>query len=92
MKYRKRPVIIEARLLCPSTKAGIMAWCKGHDYQADPYDVDDNKNLQVKGLYISTLEGNMYADIGDYIIKGVKDEFYPCKPDIFEATYEPVID
>ena len=41
-----------------------------------------------KKVYIPTLEGTMTADIGDYIIKGIKGEFYPCKPDIFEATYE----
>lgn len=41
------------------------------------------------GLEILTLEGKMTADVGDWIIRGVKGEFYPCKPDIFEATYEP---
>jgi hypothetical protein len=43
-----------------------------------------------KGLKIFTLEGSLMANIGDYIIKGVKGEFYPCRPDIFEETYEPV--
>ena len=43
-------------------------------------------------ITIKTLEGNMTADIGDYIIKGIKGEFYPCKPDIFEATYDKVSD
>jgi hypothetical protein len=42
------------------------------------------------GILINTLEGNMKASIGDWIIKGVKGEFYPCKPDIFEMTYEPL--
>jgi hypothetical protein len=42
------------------------------------------------GLVIHTLEGNHYAGIGDWIIKGVKGEFYPCKPDIFAATYDAV--
>jgi hypothetical protein len=41
-------------------------------------------------VVIETLEGNMTADKGDYIIKGIKGEFYPCKPDIFELTYEKV--
>ena len=41
-----------------------------------------------KGMKISTLEGEMTASINDYIIKGIKGEFYPCKPDIFEQTYE----
>ena len=56
--------------------------------------------LGFKGVYpscyeetmtIKTLEGDMTANVGDYIIKGVKGEFYPCKPDIFEQTYEPVL-
>jgi hypothetical protein len=42
------------------------------------------------GEHIQTLEGDMHAEVGDYIIKGIKGEFYPCKPDIFEATYELV--
>lgn len=44
------------------------------------------------GIAIDTLEGTMIVDYGDYIIKGVKGEFYPCKPDIFEQTYEEVIE
>ena len=44
----------------------------------------------IRDLKINTLEGGLYAEKGDYIIKGVKGEFYPCKPDIFEMTYEPV--
>jgi len=58
MKYRKKPVVIEA-------------------YQTD------------KELDIETLEGTMHASVGDYIITGVRGEKYPCKPDIFEQTYEP---
>jgi len=48
--------------------------------------------VQNQGLKISTLEGEMSADIGDFIIKGVKGEFYPCKPDIFALTYYEVED
>jgi hypothetical protein len=47
-------------------------------------------NNSAEGLYIMTLEGKMRANKGDWIIKGVKGELYPCKPDIFEATYEEV--
>jgi hypothetical protein len=47
-------------------------------------------NNSEEGLYITTLEGVMRADKGDWIIKGVKGELYPCKPDIFEMTYEQV--
>ena len=49
-----------------------------------------NKNRTNKLLFIKTLEGNHLASVGDYIIKGVQGEFYPCKPDIFEQTYEEV--
>lgn len=50
--------------------------------------IDDVKDKG--GVYIPTLEGNMKANIGDYIIKGINGEFYPCKPDIFDKTYEKV--
>ena len=56
-------------------------------------DATDTIRLTQDGkLKISTLEGDMFADRGDWIIKGVKGEYYPCKPDIFEATYEVVKD
>lgn len=48
------------------------------------------KQSAVRIMYIETLEGTMKASVGDYIIKGVNGEFYPCKPDIFEKTYEEV--
>lgn len=50
--------------------------------------IDDVKDKG--GFYIPTLEGDMKANIGDYIIKGINGEFYPCKPDIFDKTYEEV--
>lgn len=50
--------------------------------------IDDVKNKG--GFYIPTLEGNMKVSMGDYIIKGVNGEFYPCKPDIFDKTYEDI--
>lgn len=80
-KFRKKPVIIEA-VKYDGTAASVdqvmdMAGTRGI-------------NNSPEGLYIVTLEGTMRADKGDWIIKGVKGELYPCKPDIFEATYEPV--
>ena len=74
--FRKRPVVIEARRY---TRNGLEAdevaqWCGG-------MQTDD-------GCIIHTLEGDHLAQYGDWIIKGVKGEFYPCKPDIFAATYE----
>jgi len=79
--YRKKPVTIEARQVDPLDYDGmceLVAWCGG-------VAVDIGGHV----VAIDTLEGRMYVDPGDWIIKGVKGEFYPCKPDIFEATYEP---
>jgi len=86
-KYRKKPVVVEAIQLRWDT------WNEVCDFVAPEYfgggfhpDGDPDKI----GLYINTLEGRMEAVEGDYIIRGVNGEFYPCKPDIFEKTYEPV--
>ncbi|MEK5354538.1 MULTISPECIES: hypothetical protein [Paenibacillus] len=83
-KYRKKPVVIDA-----------FKWTGGPDQTEDPqWIIERIKMGQVSfanGLmYIKTLEGIMEAKPGDYIIRGVKGEIYPCKPDIFEATYESV--
>lgn len=80
MKYRKKPVEVEAFQL-----TGELLDEKGW---ADEGDI----HYRLDHAYINTLEGRMYADAGDYIIKGVQGEFYPCKPDIFEQTYEAVED
>lgn len=77
-KYRKKPVVVEAEVY---SRNGLEAervakWCDG---------IQDEE-----GCLIKTLEGLMLANYGDYIIKGIKGEFYPCKPDIFEMTYELV--
>lgn len=79
--YRKKPVVIEARQLGNDydTDCEIVKWCGGRA-------TGDHGYL----LEIETLEGVMYAGVSDWIIKGVKGEFYPCKPDIFDATYEAV--
>jgi hypothetical protein len=84
--YRKKPVVIEAYRFVEGTGRDIAAWCGGKYKQdvkpSDPTDV-------WSGILIPTLEGTMTASVGDWIIKGVQGEFYPCKPDIFDATYEP---
>jgi len=79
-EYRKKPVVIEARQTGQDydEDCSIMGWCGGKA-------VDFNGHV----IAITTLEGTMFADPGDWIIKGVQGEFYPCKPDIFAATYEP---
>lgn len=82
MKYRKRPVVIEA---VQYTGDNISQIC---DFiSANISLVSDGINI-----VIDTLEGKMKASKGDYIIKGVQGEFYPCKPDIFEKTYEIVVE
>lgn len=81
--YRKRPVVIEAQRVTVNNLDQIASWCNG----------------SVKGIClplheqvidIQTLEGEMRADVGDWIIKGVKGEFYPCEPEIFDLTYEVI--
>ena len=81
--FRKKPVVIEARQFlgtldsCLSLRQWIGA-DGGHEQVGESLT-----------LVIHTLEGDHRADPGDWIIRGVKGEFYPCKPDIFAATYEP---
>lgn len=92
-KYRKKPVVIEAVLFDGSHKSvkeclDLMGQAVLSDTPTQRY-FDDYVNLvNDKGMSINTLEGVMTASVGDYIIKGVNGEFYPCKPDIFEKTYE----
>ncbi len=85
MKFRKKPVVIEAfqfKDMDSYLKICDFAKLCGVDiYKVFSYDT--NK------MYVETLEGEMRAVLGDWIIRGIKGEFYPCKPDIFEATYEP---
>ena len=78
-KFRKKPVEIEAIQLTENNIDALVEFCG-----------DKIKSHPLTGVVIETLEGNMLASNGDYIIKGVKGEFYPCKPDIFEMTYETV--
>ena len=86
MLFRKKPVVIEAKRWDGDNDYELMMWAhKGLDAMTNSIILYNGY-----GLTIRTLEGEMRADVGDMIIKGVKGEFYPCKPDIFEATYEPV--
>jgi hypothetical protein len=88
-QYRKKPVVIEAIQINSQTEHEIKEWSNGAVY-ASPVLEPCESNPSGKYWQINTLEGVMTADPGDYIIKGIKGEFYPCKPDIFEATYEKV--
>lgn len=86
-KYKKKPVIISAIQWNGNNLQEIIDFTGLHP-SAEKWSWEQYE-LVVKeeGLKIFTLEGAMMANIGDFIIKGVKGEFYPCKPDIFEATY-----
>lgn len=90
MKYRKKPVVIEAIQWTGSNFDQVANFTKqtfGHKVAYEDYA----EYCQKTGEFtIDTLEGRMTATKGDFIIKGVKGECYPCKPDIFEATYEKV--
>jgi hypothetical protein len=76
-KFRKKPVVIEAELF----NLGRLPL---------PFSNERVCCLGDDGWYVETLEGPLHISDGDWIIKGVMGEFYPCKPNIFEATYEPV--
>ena len=89
-KYRKKPVVIDA-----------FKWTADNDQSEDPewiVEAIKSGDVEILGItgtnvvfmLIKTLEGKMRAERGDYIIRGIKGEIYPCKPDIFEATYERV--
>jgi hypothetical protein len=79
-KFRKKPVVIDAMQFRPETVV-------------DCYHFIGREHIvggSAEHIEIQTLEGPITASLGDWIIRGIKGEFYPCKPDIFAATYEPV--
>ncbi len=91
-KYRKKPIVIEAIQWTGSNLNEIKEFVG----EALIYDIVDTAWKAGKGaphvnMQIKTLEGNHKCTKGDYIIKGIKGEFYPCKPDIFEMTYKKVV-
>jgi len=84
-KYRKKPVVIEAIQFFDDAETLIrLSEFMNDDIRVD-YSIPDRPVLKIQ-----TLEGEHIASRGDYIIKGIKGEFYPCKPDIFKMTYEKV--
>ena len=96
-QYRKKPVEIEAHQWDGTAESAttVIDWILGNDGTATYVCSDSNRCAENDGdtphtIQIRTLEGAMMASLGDWIIKGVKGEFYPCRDDIFRQTYEPV--
>jgi hypothetical protein len=90
-KYRKKPVVIEAMQWDGENTKEIL------QFMGQKVEIKNKRTYEIwqlslvkNGWRITTLEGGHIATVGDYIIKGVHGEFYPCKPDIFEETYESV--
>ena len=103
MKFQKKPVVVEARQFVGSTSElhNIYLWIEENTLGSfEPMEViegrkawpDNGVSIDPRGgrMIIATLEGGHWVNLEDWVIQGVKGEFYPCKPDIFEATYEPV--
>ena len=96
-KYRKLPVIIEAVQYDGANLGIIKKWAEESGSNRNIYQYEysyrysrDMPLAYTTALVIETLEGEMRANIGDWIIRGISNEFYPCKPDIFKATYEEI--
>jgi hypothetical protein len=91
-KFRKKPVVIEAVQFTPAAPLSLdkaPTWLVQAVFSGSVC-YHQRGSLPLPYLTIQTLEGKMRADVGDWIIQGVKGEIYPCKPDIFDATYEAV--
>lgn len=96
-KFRKKPVIIEAMQFdgTAASASKICQWANDPKCFDDPtvsYIVTDGDSITAEDMIIDTLEGPMRASVGDWIIRGVAGEFYPCKPDIFAKTYDSIND
>ncbi|MBL4940958.1 MAG: hypothetical protein JKY81_04770 [Colwellia sp.] len=92
-KFRKKPVVIEAMVWDGNDHRGMYEFLGGDDKDfmspsGENFYIDHSK--VAGGLMLKTLEGEHKASIGDYVIKGISGEYYPCKPDIFSKTYDNV--
>lgn len=88
MKYRTKPLVIEAMQLTDKNLGDVVDFMR--ENSEDNGALSISKNMSSRELSINTLEGTMKAINGDWIIRGIDGEYYPCKPDFFEQTYEPV--
>ena len=93
MKYRKKPVIIDAIEYLGDNIEELKEFC-GDNLKITYYDTawQVGKGPVIRETFIKTLEGDMRVVPGNMIIRGVQGEYYPCQGDIFEQTYEPVVD
>lgn len=90
-KFRKKPVVIEAFQITKETMEDNSNWPEWLNRAWNtPFEEPGSFFLLASAPYISTLEGPLSVSMDDWIIQGVKGEIYPCKPDIFEATYDKV--
>ena len=89
MKFRKKPVVVEAIQFTGKNGPEIQGWSGDVAYESPALEPREG-NPTGEYMQIETPEGIMTAIVGDWIVKGVKGEFYPCKSDIFDLTYEPV--
>lgn len=85
-KFRKKPVVIEAMQYTRESRDDVIQWCGALGTAIG----EDGARYELENIIVSTLEGEVRASLGDWIIQGIAGEFYPCKPDIFEQTYELV--
>ncbi len=90
MKFRKRPVVIEAIQLTEKNLDEIFGFIERQPFSGRGFEVVYAGGKPTINIF--TPEGMMTASYGDWIIRGVNGEYYPCKPDIFEKTYEPLED
>lgn len=91
MKYRKKPVVIDAVQYKDGNFDPVLrAFPEAFDWKSKMVEKSTDETRSKFEVEIPTLEGTMIASDGDYIIRGVKGEFYPCREDIFNLTYEPI--
>lgn len=98
MKYRKKPVVVEAfqydgNLMNSNGEYYVPEWAvKAYENGVMFYGcgIGYSEGKYIEELFIETLEGKFQVSVGDYVIQGVKGELYPCKPDIFKKIYEVV--
>ena len=93
MKYRKKPIVVEAFQMTRHRRWNNEEWPEWLHKAWNKLTLDPGaffSGFDQERLYLNTLEGEMKVDYGDYIIQGIRGELYPCKPDIFKATYDPV--